>query len=334
MKNIFILSFLFFCFVRISSAQAYHKFLVDSAHWTIQESVCVGQCDPGNPSNGDYHYNNTIYLKLDGDTIVQGRTYKKLTENSDLSCYMCPNNGIGPYQSLGWSSCKTAAILWEDSVARKVYANWFQINSLRSPSCQDSLLFDFSRVVGDSMYWATSCTNPDSFFVDRIVDSANVLYQYNVKTWYLSPQVNWDGFLLYESIGSSAGFWGGSEAGFFEGLYSSYLLDYCIGSDSACGFTCLVLVGINTPTAQRFSISVFPNPAKDILSIELSNMVTDEKVNFRITDILGREIYSLPITESKSKLDMSGFKSGIYLWQLLSDQQVIQSSKIAHVSEN
>ena len=338
MKKLLILFAILFK-LYFSSAQAYQPFLVDSAHWIVQEQCCVGICDPENFSNGDYHYTNTIYLKLDGDTIIQGSTYRKLMQNNTISCYMCPNNGVtGPFQP-GFYSCNTAALIWEDTVAEKVYAKWLNSSSIYFDNviCQDSLLFDFSRTAGDSMNWAISCYG-DSFFVDSI-DNATLTFnltasnvqEYTVKTWYLSQQVNWDGFQLYESIGSSVGFWGGSEAGFNEGQYDSYLVDYCIGSDSACGFSCInPFLGITNLSLQDMSISVYPNPARDILTLDMRNMSPGDNLQFVVTDILGQGISTQTISGARTDIDISGFASGIYLWHLLSEGNIVRSGKVVH----
>ncbi len=61
----------------------------------------------------------------------------------------------------------------------------------------------------------------------------------------------------------------------------------------------------------RFAMVLYPNPAKDILNIKLSNYYKSEKLI--ITDLLGKIIYSQPITTDEITIDVSKLIRGIYL---------------------
>jgi hypothetical protein len=59
-------------------------------------------------------------------------------------------------------------------------------------------------------------------------------------------------------------------------------------------------------------------------------MAPDENLQFVITDILGQELHSQTIINAKSEIDISAFSSGIYLWHLLSDGNILRSGKVVH----
>ena len=332
MKKLLILSAIFFSYIHLSTAQAYRPFLNDSAHWTILEQFCIGPCDPGDPNNpSNYNYSNIIQLKIDGDTVVNGSVFKKITQNLHRI------GRSGPYDP-GYFPCNTLGVLWEDTNARKVYIQKVNEPYANQWCIQDSVLFDFSRNVSDSMNWSTSC-NDDSFFVDSISNSTIIfnpsqlgiqggIHQYTAKTWYLGPNGYFGGFELYESIGASLGFWGSLPS--FEGSYESRLIEYCIGNDSACEFICGPPLGINNATTSTFSTSVYPNPAKGTLILDMMNMSPDDNLRFAVTDIVGQEVHSESITKAKTEIDISTFSSGIYIWHLVSDGNIIRYGKVVH----
>lgn len=337
MKRLLILLTTFYSWAQISTAQAYRPFLVDSAHWTIEEDYCVGGCDPANsPDRMDCYVSSIYTFKIDGDTIVGISVYKKLTQNI-VTTVNTGGNGrcFWPYQN-GVVTCDVVGLLWEDTMARKVYIR--KINYITSSSweTQDSLFFDFSLQIGDTM---KNLAFADTFYV---VDSINYsgfnsgfgyYVQYPVKTWYLhcvqdSNNIYIANMKLYESIGSSVGFWGYQPA--FEGVYATRLNSYCIGNDSTCRFVCSTPLGTASISPQQVSIAVYPNPAKDILTLDISNVTPYQDMRFVVSDILGQEVRSEIITKAKTEIDISAYQPGIYVWHLLSDKSIIQSGRVVH----
>jgi hypothetical protein len=220
------------------------------------------------------------------------------------------------------------ALLREDTLARKVYvaSGWCS---------QDSLLYDFSMQVGDSMKFNAACPvsgTPDSFYVVDSINYMPYLYGYPpVKTWYLHDiDSTYANLKLYESVGTSIGFWG-YQLNFDEGQLENSLVEYCIGSDSACGFSCLnPLLGVTNLPPQDISIAVYPNPAKDILTVDMINLPPDGNLKFVITNILGQDLSTQTIINTKTEIDVSAFQPGIYVWHLLSDGNIVRSGKVVH----
>ena len=70
------------------------------------------------------------------------------------------------------------------------------------------------------------------------------------------------------------------------------------------------------------SVSVYPNPANNILIISnLKYIIYD----LRITDILGNEVYHQPINNStQSTIDVSQWSNGIYFYQIKGDKETLQ----------
>ncbi len=66
---------------------------------------------------------------------------------------------------------------------------------------------------------------------------------------------------------------------------------------------------VSSDPKDQFTIS--PNPAKSELNIKLPN--TNEDSNLEVFDILGKRVYKGLITQLESSVNVSNWKSGVYL---------------------
>lgn len=85
---------------------------------------------------------------------------------------------------------------------------------------------------------------------------------------------------------------------FANGLSATKYFSYVVGS------SCSLAIESFNPNAQF----IYPNPIHNILNIQL----LDENNQITITDLLGRKVLEEVVTSSY-KMDMSSFKSGVYL---------------------
>ncbi|MCX6244164.1 MAG: SBBP repeat-containing protein [Bacteroidetes bacterium] len=69
--------------------------------------------------------------------------------------------------------------------------------------------------------------------------------------------------------------------------------------------------------SNPLNISVFPNPAKDILTVE-----TLTKGSFSILNLNGQELINIQVTEPKIQIDITGLSSGVYFVRLKNDKTV------------
>lgn len=82
-----------------------------------------------------------------------------------------------------------------------------------------------------------------------------------------------------------------------------------------------------TIDAQAFSIEkVYPNPVKDLLTIDLRSAVSGS-IEVSLINILGSEVkrwdeFSLSKGDQKLKLDLSQFNSGMYILKITQQGQV------------
>lgn len=69
------------------------------------------------------------------------------------------------------------------------------------------------------------------------------------------------------------------------------------------------------------NISIYPNPAKDIVNIYLNETLSKEK-NIKIINSLGEVVYSTKTNDNYLKLDMTDFSEGIYYVSVQTDNMI------------
>lgn len=90
--------------------------------------------------------------------------------------------------------------------------------------------------------------------------------------------------------------------------------------------------GIGLEEISQNAITIFPNPANDVLVLELDNQV-NEKIAFALTDLSGAIIYRGNIEENKSttQINVSGVANGIYILSIgQGKERVNQKVLISH----
>ncbi len=74
-----------------------------------------------------------------------------------------------------------------------------------------------------------------------------------------------------------------------------------------------VSTGLSTkaPKTEEVSLSVYPNPVSNTLSIATQGLGDD--FNVKITDVLGKVVYNDSASAATKKIDVSEFKNGVYM---------------------
>jgi hypothetical protein len=80
--------------------------------------------------------------------------------------------------------------------------------------------------------------------------------------------------------------------------------------------------GVNTPSAASEKISVFPNPAKDIVNINMDNVAVSR---ITITDIQGHQVQTITPDAGQAMMtaNISGYATGIYFVNLFTGSEVV-----------
>ncbi|AZA54866.1 M28 family peptidase [Chryseobacterium sp. G0201] len=79
-------------------------------------------------------------------------------------------------------------------------------------------------------------------------------------------------------------------------------------------------LGVNEATSQSSleSVKVYPNPAKDVLNVELPKKIKD--FSLEITDLSGRTLFSV---QNQTKVNVSSLVNGTYLCTVKSDNESV-----------
>ena len=114
------------------------------------------------------------------------------------------------------------------------------------------------------------------------------------------------------------------------GIYTvCQIVSNSFNSDTICHEVKVGTVSSKDQLVQSLSIRVWPNPAKNELTISLSEPGT--RLNFTIYDVLGNELMSKRIQGHKDFMNLQGLAQGIYLWRCQNGKRLIQFGKLVKV---
>lgn len=82
-----------------------------------------------------------------------------------------------------------------------------------------------------------------------------------------------------------------------------------------------------TETELNISLSVFPNPAADHLTLQVKDY-SNEKLSYQIYDMQGKLIRAKAITSNQTQVDMRNLPSATYYFHIVQENKKVQSFKI------
>jgi hypothetical protein len=80
--------------------------------------------------------------------------------------------------------------------------------------------------------------------------------------------------------------------------------------------------------AKNVSMTTFPNPANEVLNLNLENIDFSSTVTAEIFDIIGNKVISQNITSVQTKVDVSELPQGSYICTLVSNRKTILTKKV------
>ena len=81
---------------------------------------------------------------------------------------------------------------------------------------------------------------------------------------------------------------------------------------------------LGTDDVLLASIFVFPNPVKDVIYINTSDLISSEDIGLSIYDMSGRLILNKKSVESVTELNVSALTTGVYFLHLFNDEKVLK----------
>lgn len=96
-----------------------------------------------------------------------------------------------------------------------------------------------------------------------------------------------------------------------------------LGCDSvSCSFVTDVVKLNSIESLYR----VYPNPAKEILNIEIKTYNKETELSFK--NILGQSIKTISISKNETQIDLSQFEDGIYFVELFHNGNIVGVQKV------
>jgi hypothetical protein len=318
MKNLYLLFFI--TIINQAYAQKYKPLVEEGKYWIYEylHQPESSSCFFFFTEKGEVHH-------FGKDTIVDNIPYKEIL-NSTLQL-------TGPMGSLKFpfeiKQTNVMGYIREDTFARKVYV---LPNELMNAPCTESfkeyLLFDFSLEKEDS------------------INECLAYYIYQLRDQYEYPKIDSIKYELdfygksrshFYSFGyfDLCKFWHvpgyiiegfGFKDGPFRGQLNRRLVNYCEGTLEQCNI-------ISSTKDDQFSrankIVILPNPAFDYISFRLNENIVNATNGYCIRNITGNML------EKESLIDFGtnyiihthDFPSGMYILQLLKDDQIVQTEK-------
>ena len=81
---------------------------------------------------------------------------------------------------------------------------------------------------------------------------------------------------------------------------------------------------LNEIDSENFKLNLYPNPAKNIINVEISDLA---EMNISITNIVGEQIQNKSYSVNRNSIDISGLAQGAYQITISQNNKVIGHSK-------
>jgi len=297
MKNKLIILLLLFVTLQ-TNAQDYHKLLDTGKVWY---DVHIGEFGYIYAENNTPDYNNMYYAN---DTA---------------------------YLPIGPHPYAISLIVREDTITKKVYKRSFTDHN--TPLYPEDIIYDFSLQEGDSIYYPSVtniCSGTGWFYIDSIRTISYFGTERNV--FYLNNHYpNAPNTIWIEGIGSLGGvqyfnafpmIW---ECGELTCCYHNDELLYqsANGEHWGCSFE-----NVDIDELVNNTIRIYPNPANQSFTIDLSAGGEAETLILRLYDIYGKCVKQKKIHSIKEQTNISTLPYGLYLLKISSDNKTLYSNKI------
>lgn len=89
-----------------------------------------------------------------------------------------------------------------------------------------------------------------------------------------------------------------------------------------------IITTIDRNADFKYTITAFPNPTNDFISLNLDKLSDFGKVNYTIKDITGKELHADEILSDIEQINFSNYPVGIYIVTVLHNNQLMKSFQI------
>lgn len=118
------------------------------------------------------------------------------------------------------------------------------------------------------------------------------------------------------------------------GIYFDFNAPVVTNATSVMVFDTTIISGIGQVAvgsgSKRLRVEVFPNPTDGNVVVRITNghEFANEKLELKIYDLLGREVFFSQLHSPNSQLNLKDLPGGIYFYEVTSDQQSVARGKL------
>jgi len=278
----------------LTPAQNYIKMVNDSIFWDVHYQEMGYICSGYGGGGKRFHFGN--------DTVINEKNYTRVWAYNLVSVYFITDDADCPPHRCETVSYPTNYYVHEDTLG-KIYVYYSQ-------NMDESLLFDYNLLVGDSIVYGG---------VTLIVNSISDITTYDSITrrlFMLEDEFSiWNGCYFIEGLGGPAGPFS-YPFPVFE--FGSWLK--CWGYFNSNINDCWdFMTGLPYYPKNGPDISIYPNPAENILYISDISQI----VSLRIIDLFGNECVKKNQLTSNS-INIENLAKGVYFveMELLNKQTI------------
>ncbi len=251
-------------------------------------------------------YTNYWETYYSGDTTIFNQVYKKI-EKTEYDIF-CLNTIINGPDYIG--------AIRDDTDQKKVFF-------IPNGGSEEKLIYDFNLGLGDTLFSYLNFFQP--LIVD-FIDSVLINNEFHKRIYF-----QYDEAEIIEGIGSRTGIVEDLIA-FEEGSYlcALYVDTTLFYSEYPCDLsstdTCSTL--IVKPQFKNSEISIFPNPAKNQIQINIQGEMLLDKPRLKIFSTNSKICKAQILTDKKTKFDISNFTPGIYIVQIITENKIVLNKKL------
>ena len=289
-------------------------------YFSFPDSVAVWKQKSGF-FDGMNIYETHYALFMNGDTMINNTSYNKLYYSNN------PNN-IDSINSPYYGAIREEnkrIYFFLDSLYNSSPGYYFCF-TLDIPSLNEEvLLYDFNVNVGDTVYYPHL---DSTYVIINWIDSVLIQGEYRKQFHYT---------YTYNSMSNCNPFSQNYVEGIGDinmGLFSIFIFYFenseslnCFEDDEVSYSNVSNCMTLGTDDIIiKDSNQIYPNPASEVLFIEIDNPTTNL---IYILDITGKEIYTTKALQRTTSIDVSYLKSGLYMVKIVSNQGNITSKLIS-----
>jgi len=289
MKSFYTLVF-FLSFSAVSIAQTYTPFLAEGKIWI--ENYYADYTTEGWECDSPPGQNNeclTRYYVLNGDTMLDGNSYKIMWRRiRDNNPYVA-NNEYGPFNKV--------AYLRENQISRKVFIH--ETSSILFETClgtspeyenNEMILYDFSLSINDTL---KHC------YYEEIINNKR-----NEKV------VNGDSLMVFNSLYQEGlgNFYGPVQSFSIVEYRTTNLQCVYLNGEAIYGSCSPQLLNVKHNSNETAELKIYPNQVEDKLTL-----ISGVNQTINIYDILGNVVHSEPISKGETVIDLHFLARQLYI---------------------